>query len=565
MITFKIKDRDALGRICKVKIDNKTIESPFFLPVVDPRKLEVIEEVKKFDAFITNAYLLYKQNFEGNIHDYFNYDKIIFTDSGAYQLLLYNINISQEEIVNYEDKIGSDVKVMFDEPSKNESEEECKKSVNLTYERAIELSKMKDLLNNWEGVIQGGSYLNLIKKSSLLMKELNFSLYAVGVPPKLWKNYKFEEIALQGITARLNLGTSKLLHAFGMGLPSLFPLLVYIGYDIFDSASYILYAKDLRYMTKFGVKKLEELEYFPCNCKYCRNADIREVKEQYTKSEKIEFLAKHNLQVIKEVIEEIKQAIHENRLFDLVRIYSYSHPRLREAFVKVIEKFSKDIEKYDPLKKRKAIFFFDELDNYKSEIIYAKRVAKEKFNNILPNYFKKVYPFGHIEGKDIFKFKESEESDEEVIYNLLKFQFNEEVANLIKGKEIVVSKSKYTKGFRKVFLNDKLIASFSFPRNWLSITLDFAKLIKDATKEFSVIIYDKFSEKAARGFDVFAYQIKEYCKFKARQDLIVVDEKNNLLGIGESLISSVELEDFKKYNEKAQVIKMKEHVKRKYE
>ena len=40
---------------------------------------------------------------------------------------------------------------------------------------------------------------------------------------------------------------------------------------MFDSASYILYAKDNRYMYSNGNTRLEEITYFPCSCSICNS------------------------------------------------------------------------------------------------------------------------------------------------------------------------------------------------------------------------------------------------------------------------------------------------------
>jgi 7-cyano-7-deazaguanine tRNA-ribosyltransferase len=113
-MSFEILDRDLLGRIGKLRTKQGFIETPLFLPVVNPLKqvLSPQEMVRDFkcQAIITNAYLL-KKNFEEEVkakgvHDFLNFNRTVMTDSGAYQLLMYGkVNISPEEIIKFEEEI----------------------------------------------------------------------------------------------------------------------------------------------------------------------------------------------------------------------------------------------------------------------------------------------------------------------------------------------------------------------------------------------------------------------------------------------------------------------------
>ena len=66
-MSFEIFDRDLLGRIGKIKTKRGIIETPLFLPVVNPLKQSISPQEIQRDygcqAIITNAYLL-KKNFE---------------------------------------------------------------------------------------------------------------------------------------------------------------------------------------------------------------------------------------------------------------------------------------------------------------------------------------------------------------------------------------------------------------------------------------------------------------------------------------------------------------------
>ncbi|MDL5503268.1 MAG: tRNA-guanine transglycosylase, partial [Candidatus Methanoperedens sp.] len=105
----------------------------------------------------------------------------------------------------------------------------------------------------------------------------------------------------------------------------MFSLAVALGCDLFDSASYALYAKDGRYMTARGTYHIENLQYLPCSCPICSSLSVRELLES---DKREELLARHNLYVTFEEIRVVKQAIQEGSLWELVENRCRAHPQL---------------------------------------------------------------------------------------------------------------------------------------------------------------------------------------------------------------------------------------------
>jgi 7-cyano-7-deazaguanine tRNA-ribosyltransferase len=110
----------------------------------------------------------------------------------------------------------------------------------------------------------------------------------------------------------------------------MFALSVFLGCDTFDSAAYVLMAKDGRYLTVDGTLQLESIDEFPCSCKICVNYTVKEVKQQ-SKSERTRILSEHNLWESMAEIRRIRQAIKMGRLWDLVQQRASSVPRLGRA------------------------------------------------------------------------------------------------------------------------------------------------------------------------------------------------------------------------------------------
>src|SRR4029453_14764254 len=118
-------------------------------------------------------------------------------------------------------------------------------------------------------------------------------MMALGSPVQLLESYEFG-ILSEMIAALKSVVTSKPVHLFGAGHPLTIPLAVALGCDTFDSASYMLYARDNRYMHANGTSRLDKLSYLSCQCPICINMTIREFIDLEYK-ERTDKLAKHNL------------------------------------------------------------------------------------------------------------------------------------------------------------------------------------------------------------------------------------------------------------------------------
>ncbi|RLG79938.1 MAG: tRNA guanosine(15) transglycosylase TgtA [Thermoprotei archaeon] len=348
------RDFDLAGRIAKLKTRHGVIETPYLFPVVDPVKqvpsLNTLLDIG-FNAFITNAYLLYRRNrgMVKNIHSYFSWNNPIMTDSGGYQILVYgSIEVDNVTIVKYEKMIDVDIGVILDIPTGSQmSRNEAWKAVKETYRRAWEaLPVIMDSSQLWVYPIQGAPYRDLVMYSAIQSKRMPYHIYAFGSPTVYLEKYAYDELLELAIMAKLNLPPEKPFHVFGVGHPMIIPFLVAIGADLFDSASYILYARDERLMFEGGTKKLGELSYLPCNCPVCTRYTPQELREM-SKTERIEAIAKHNLYILIREIKNVKEAIKEGRLWEHLVYRSRMHPSLRRAFT-VLNKYRHLLEKYNP-------------------------------------------------------------------------------------------------------------------------------------------------------------------------------------------------------------------------
>jgi 7-cyano-7-deazaguanine tRNA-ribosyltransferase len=387
-LSFEVKDKDLLARIGKLKTKSGTVETPLLFPVINPNLQLVSPRRLKadfgFEAVITNAYILKKrfQNkpIEQDLHKFLDFDGTVMTDSGAYQILVYGgVEVSQAEIVQYQEHIGSDIATILDIPTGWKiTKPHAAETVKQTIQRAKDFFKTKtrdDIL--WVGPVQGGRHLDLVASSAVEMGKLPFQVHALGSPTEVMENYRFDVLTDMILTAKMNLPVERPLHLFGAGHPMLFSLIVALGCDLFDSAAYALYARENRYMTENGTWRLSDLDYFPCQCPKCAYETPQEVREKAPK-ERESFLAEHNLYVCQAELKRIKQAIRDGRLWEHMEMRAHAHPALLTA-LKKLKNHRDFIEKHSPTVKRSGFFFFGSVGLVRPEVSHYKHRLLDRY------------------------------------------------------------------------------------------------------------------------------------------------------------------------------------------
>ena len=203
---------------------------------------------------------------------------------------------------------------------------------------------------------------------------MGFQMLALGSPVEFMESYEYKLLAQMIIAAKKQMPHSIPLHLFGAGHPLTIPFAVALGCDTFDSASYMLYAKQLRYITDDGTRHLSDISVFPCNCEICSKYTPDEFT-QLEATEKINQLAIHNLHAIKLEVDKVKQAIHEGRLWEYVIKKARAHPKLFEI-IDVMTQNQEFLAQGTPKFKKKAIFLFDREDQYRPEVQSFHRMVR---------------------------------------------------------------------------------------------------------------------------------------------------------------------------------------------
>ena len=392
---FEVRYTDLAGRIARLETPHGVIETPAFIPVVHPVHQSVSPKFLKslgFDTIITNAYIALEHYGDiarkRGIHDIVNFDGVVMTDSGGYQVLEYgSINVKASTIAQFEKDIRSDICVPLDKPTgygldyhtaRNHVEQtltNAKDTLSLVLENSndSEISRQNDAhAPIWAGPVQGAEHFDLVRYSASKLDKMGYTIMALGSPVEIMETYEFSILA-QMIASAKSVVPTKPIHLFGAGHPLTIPLAVALGCDMFDSASYMLYAKDDRYMHANGTARLEELSYLTCHCAVC--AKYSSPKELFDLNKEIRTIeiAKHNLYILKTELNTVKQAILDGRLWEYVIQKSRAHPKLMESIE--ILKDSNLLGPGTPIFKHKAIFFYDPLDQHRPEALQFRKMV----------------------------------------------------------------------------------------------------------------------------------------------------------------------------------------------
>lgn len=358
------------------------------MPVIDPSDIILApnEMRREFgvELVITNAYLTLlhfgEEASKRKIHGILDYDGPIMTDSGGYQILRYgSVDVTPEGIVRYQDSIEPDIATILDIPTgANANREYAAETARVTLERAKQAVQIRSNPKvMWCGPIKGGLFSDLVAESAREMGKLDYQFHAIGSPVELLNSYRYAELVDLVMAAKQNLPMQRPVHLFGAGHPMMLPLAVAMGCDLFDSAAYVLFARDDRYITSEGTLHLDELSYLPCECPVCTSSSAEKMRSEQ-KEERVKLLARHNLHVTFGELRRIRQAIVEGRLWQHVQFRCRAHPRLLEAFKRFLS-YGDFIERLDPVTKKSAFYYSGEESVQRPEVLRHQHRLEERY------------------------------------------------------------------------------------------------------------------------------------------------------------------------------------------
>ena len=379
---FEILHKDLAGRIGRLSTLHGTVETPLLMPVINPH-LPLIppDELASMGAemVITNSYIINQDPdlregaLEQGLHHLLGFPGPIMTDSGAFQLSVYgDIDVLPLEILDFQFAIKSDISVPLDIPTPPDvSRERAESELNITEERLREAAGLKrDAL--LAGPVQGSTYPDLRERAGRFARELGFDLYPIGGVVPLMEAYRFRDLVDVVVSAKKGLGSGVPVHLFGAGHPMIFALAAAMGCDLFDSAAYALYAREGRYLTVQGTRKLEEMKHLPCSCPVCLKYTQQELMDSPQRSRE---LARHNLYVSLQEIKLVRQSIRDGSLWDLLETRCRSHPRMLDG-LKQLASYGDWLEGLDSASKSTFFYLSPESASRPEVIRHGRRIER---------------------------------------------------------------------------------------------------------------------------------------------------------------------------------------------
>ena len=548
-MVMEIKNRDLAGKIGKIKVNGRKVKTPTLLPVINPKKQIVeIERMREIgvDGIITNAYLLWKDEetrkklISRGIHDFFDFDGLIMTDSGAFQLMQYGeIDAENRKIVEFQRDIGVDIGVILDIPGLG-NRERMEENVKETIKRAMEV---QDIIGDsdtlWAGPVQGGIFEDLRRYSAKEMVELGFDYFAVGSVVPLLNRYDFYNALNALVWAREEIPVDRPVHFFGAGHPMVFSFGVGLGADVFDSAAYTLFANKGKYLTENGTRDINTMTELPCSCPICSTHTVDELKKDRS------LLAQHNLYVTIEEMKRVREAIRQGTLWELLERRSRSHPKLFNAFSRFSE-YSKFLEERDPLSKKRFFYLSSESmnrpevfrHNMRRKLGFKTKMLVDAFPfKDVPIEVLDMYPFGQRELPEKGNSINKDIEDWEIVNGIIGYLYG--YYDLV-PENARIEKSKSTGRIRNVYVNDELWVVIR-ARDHFPILHGIAKeMIKRAG--WTVTVSNGIGDLVKGGRTVFAKFVSDADKrIRPGLEVLIVDEDKNLLATGTAVMSGREM------------------------
>lgn len=612
-INFEVTGRDGLARTAKFKTLHGVIETPTLLPVINPNISTLkIGEMTALgaQAFITNSYIIRRNEKlrekaeKHGVHSLIDFNGPIMTDSGTFQSHVYSdVEYTNLEIVDFQRKIGSDISTILDIFSEPDfSHERAKNAVLETHSRMMQLPEdIEDTII--AGPIQGSLYNDLRKMSAELMSSSQAGYLPIGGVVPLLENYRYDALVDIIINSKLNAGFSKPIHLFGGGHPMFMSMAVLLGVDLFDSASYVKYARDGRMLFSDGSKELSRISSLPRWSPIYGKVTVQEMKEM-PPEQRSRMLSLHNLGAIFNELHEIRERIFQQTLWQYVEMKARSHPYLFKAYRRILE-YSEVLEKYEDLSKKSSFFFFDRytdrtpyirrLESFseklraksgKDEIVLGEehwhpgRPHQESFktvyehserpfmlqwqDSLVPLELDETYPVEQLitsgfreEGKlndttDLSKIRQADGEirnfDLEKVRRVADYQFGIGYGERLFPENTRVTRSRKTGRIRGVYLDGKLLGTLRAHDGFFTLGVEGARRLHQIAPfpEHRIVVTEDSAEFNSKGFNVFFKFITgNYEGITAGNEVLVVDPGDHLAAVGKSVLSGLEIPHFK--------------------
>ena len=357
-ITYELLhiDKNSGARRGVVHTPHGDIQTPVFMPVGTQATVKAMtpEELKEIEAqiILSNTYHLYLRpgnklvKEAGGLHEFMRWDRPILTDSGGFQVFslgpLRNITeegvefksyldgskhfLSPENVMEIENDLGADIMMAFDECCPYPSTYEYTKNSMERTTRWAERCKKAHTRQGEQGlfgIIQGGFYKDLRKKSAEDLIKLDFPGYAIGGISVGEPKEEFLDILRY--TAPL-MPENKPRYLMGVGSPDYLIEAALAGIDMCDCVLPTRIARNGTAMTWQGKKVIRNASYArdfttldeECDCYACKNYTKAYIHHLIKNKEilGVRLLSIHNLRFLTKLMERVRIEIENDNLLE---------------------------------------------------------------------------------------------------------------------------------------------------------------------------------------------------------------------------------------------------------
>lgn len=343
-----------------IKTNRGQIETPIFMPVATQASVkgissDILKEIG-VNTILCNTYHLYQRpgtsvikKFEG-LHKFMNWEGHIITDSGGFQVfsltelnkitdegVIFNSHIDGSKIeltpkksIEIQQALNADIMMVFDDCTPYPaSYDHTKLSLDRSIKWAKECKKHKTSEHQaLFGIIQGGMYKDLRKKSVEALLEIGFDGYAIG-GLSVGEDKSLRQEVLEDL--KEHLPKDKPIYLMGVGTPEDIIHAVSCGVDMFDCVIPTRNARNGTLFTSQGRINIKNKEFEfdkgqldpECNCLTCKKYSRAYLRHLYRSGEILSYVANtiHNLSFYMRLMEEIQSSIKNYNLAKVKDLY----------------------------------------------------------------------------------------------------------------------------------------------------------------------------------------------------------------------------------------------------
>ncbi|UHA74332.1 tRNA guanosine(34) transglycosylase Tgt [Paenibacillus sp. 481] len=344
------------ARLGRVHTPHGSFDTPTFMPVGTLATVKTMspEELKEMEAgiILSNTYHLFLRpgheivREAGGLHKFMNWDRAILTDSGGFQVFSLSdmrkieeagvhfrshlngdkLFLSPEKAMEIQNALGSDIMMAFDECAPYPADHAyVKQSLERTTRWAERCLQSHERPHDQAlfAIIQGGMYEDLRKQSAKDLTSMDFPGYAIGgLSVGEPKHLMYEAL---DVTVPL-LPDNKPRYLMGVGSPDALIEGSMRGVDMFDCVLPTRIARNGTTMTSQGRLVIRNAKFARdfgpldpnCDCYTCRNYSRAYLRHLIKADETfgLRLTTYHNLYFLMNMMEQVRQAIREDRLRD---------------------------------------------------------------------------------------------------------------------------------------------------------------------------------------------------------------------------------------------------------